>query len=353
VRAIARSAPVAAFALAALLLAGPVPSAAPPVTPIAWNQRVQGLPFLTVGTDDVWINAITTQPDQPKVWHVDPVRAAATPTRIVKQVDDVFPGGSGSLWVSSVDMPSLQPTVSWVDVAGGYRLVEKNVPANCELEDGGHGVVVGGQLWFNCMKYGIYVFATDEREPVRRVPLRSVSVLLASRDGIWAAAGGPLDGTGAAAGGSLRGLSGRARGRTIALPRGFTVAGDYASNVGWAVAGTTIWAIGHEGRDAELVRFDLNRQTATAFPIVAPVGADGYLGGGIAVTSGGIWVGDGAHVRLIRYARNHPKKPVGYLAMPGSGHAKDAFFSVQAGAGALWVEAERPDGFHMFRVATG
>jgi hypothetical protein len=39
------------------------------------------------------------------------------------------------------------------------------------------------------------------------------------------------------------------------------------------------------------------------------------------------------------------------VPLPGSGHAKDAFFMVQSGAGAVWVEAERPSDFTLFRVA--
>ena len=69
----------------------------------------------------------------------------------------------------------------------------------------------------------------------------------------------------------------------IPMPRGFVAEGDYASTIGWAVAGATAWAIGHGPTGVpELVRIDLDRRVATAFPIVAPVGRDGYLGGGIA-----------------------------------------------------------------------
>jgi len=229
----------------------------------------------------------------------------------------------------------------WVDIAHGFRLVEKAVPRTCQTEDGGHSAVYRGRLWLTCHRYGIYVFASGERQPVQRLRQRRVAALLAASNGLWAAGEQ-----------SLRAVAGRSRGTVIPLPHGFAVEGDYASNLGWAVAGATAWAIGlGPGADPELVRIDLNRRVATAFPIVAPVGRDGYLGGGIAVAGNEIWLGDSQHVRLIRYSGAHPDKPLGYITLPRHGRSPLVYFRLQGGAGAAWADAEGPSGTALYRVA--
>jgi hypothetical protein len=310
------------------------------VTRLPWDQTTQGLPVLTVGQHDVWIGSISATLAAPAVWRVDPARATVRATSLTEQVLDIFPG-DGTLWVSA--LPSDDGLLLyWVDFAHGFRLVAKAVPRTCQTGDGGHSAVYRGRLWLTCHRYGIYVFAPGERQPVQRIQQRRVAALLPARNGLWAASEQ-----------SLRAVVGRSRGAVIPLPRGFVAEGDYASTIGWAVAGATAWAIGRGSTGVpELVRIDLDRRVATAFPIVAPVGSDGYLGGGIAVAGDEIWLGDFQHVRLIRYSGAHPDRPLGYIALPGHGRSPLVYFRLQGGAGAAWVDAEGPSGSALYRVAT-
>jgi hypothetical protein len=309
------------------------------VTRLPWDRATQGLPVLTVGQHDVWIGSIILKPAAPTVWRVDPVRATVRPTPLTEQLLDIFPG-DGTLWVSA--QPSHDGLlVYWVDIAHAFRLVEKAVPHTCRTGDGGHSAVYRGKLWLTCSRYGIYVFARGERRPTQRLRQQKLGPLLPASNGLWAASER-----------SLRAVAGKSRGTVIPLPHGFVVAGDYASNLGWSVAGATAWAIGlGPTADPELVRIDLNRRVATAFPIVAPVGRDGYLGGGIAVAGDEIWLGDSQHVRLIRYSGAHPDKPVGYITLPGHGRSPLVYFQLQGGAGAAWADAEGPSGAALYRVA--
>jgi hypothetical protein len=311
------------------------------VTRLPWDQTTQGLPVLTVGQDDVWIGSINATPAAPAVWRVDPVRATVRPTPLTEQVLDIFPG-EGKLWVSALPLDGNGLLLYWVDIAHRFRLVGKAVPRTCQTGDGGHSAVYRGRLWLTCHRYGIYAFAPGERQPVQRIQQRRVAALLPASNGLWAASEQ-----------SVEAVAGRSRGTVIPLPRGFVVEGDYASNVGWAVAGATAWAIGRGPTGVpELVRIDLNRRVATASPIVAPVGRDGYLGGGIAIAGDEIWLGDSQHVRLIRYSGAHPDKPLGYIALPGHGRSPLVFFRVQSGAGAAWADAEGPSGSVLYRVGT-
>jgi hypothetical protein len=309
------------------------------VTRLPWDEATQGLPVLTVGQHDVWVGSIILNPAAPTVWRVNPVRATVRPTPLTKQVLDIFPG-DGTLWVSA--QPSHDGLLLyWVDMGHGFRLVGKAVPRTCRTGDGGHSAVYKGQLWLTCHRYGIYVFAPGKRQPVRRVRQRKLGALLPASNGLWAASER-----------SLSAIAGPSKGTVIPLPHGFVVAGDYASNLGWAVSGATAWAIGlGPTADPELVRIDLKRRAAIAFPIVAPVGRDRYLGGGIAVAKDEIWLGDLQHVRLIRYSGTHPDKPVGFITLPGHGRSRLVYFEVQGGAGAAWADAEGPSGAALYRVA--
>jgi hypothetical protein len=318
--------------------AGPVEGAGI-LTRLPWHVTTQGLPVLTVGQHDVWIASINWPP---AVWRVDPVRATLRATPLTEQVLDLFPG-DGTLWMSGVPLYGNGLLVYWVDIAHGFRLVAKAVPRTCQTGDGGHSAVYQGRLWLTCPRYGIYVFVPGERQPVQRIQRRSVAALLPASNGLWVASDQ-----------SVRAVAGSSRGAVIPMPRGFVVDGDYASTVGWAVAGTTAWAIGSGPTGVpELVRIDLHRRVATAFPIVAPVGRDQYLGGGIAVAGDEIWLGDSQHVRLIRYSGAHPHKPLGYIALPG-GRAPLVYFRLQGGAGAAWVDAQGPSGSStaLYRVRT-
>jgi hypothetical protein len=289
----------------------------------------------------VWIGSIIATPAAPALWHVDPARATVRATPLTEQVLDIFPG-DGTLWASALPLDGNGLLVYWVDIAHGFRLVGKAVPRTCQTGDGGHSAVYRGRLWLTCHRYGIYVFAPGEQQPVQRIQQRSVAALLPAPNGLWAASEQ-----------SLRAVAGRSRGAVMPLPRGFVAEGDYASTIGWAVAGTTAWAIGRGPTGVpELVRIDLNRRVATAFPIVAPVGRDGYLGGGIAVAGDEIWLGDSQHVRLIRYSGAHPHKPLGYIALPGHGRSLLVYFRLQGGAGAAWVDAEGPSGSALYRIGT-
>jgi hypothetical protein len=311
------------------------------VTRLPWDQTTQGLPVLTVGQHDVWIESISAAPAAPAVWRVDPARATVRATPLTEQMLDIFPG-DGTLWVSALPLNGNGLLLYWVDIAHRFRLVAKAVPRTCQIEDGGHSAVYRGRLWLTCHRYGIYVFAPGERQPVKRVQQRRVAALLPASNGLWAASGQ-----------SLRAVAGSSRGAVIPLPRGFVAEGDYASTIGWAAAGATVWAIGRGQTGApELVRIDLNRRVATAFPIVAPVGRDGYLGGGIAVAGNEIWLGDLQHVRVIRYSGARPHKPLGFIALPGHGRSALVYFRLQGGAGAAWADAQGPSGSALYRVGT-
>jgi hypothetical protein len=311
------------------------------VTRLPWDQTTQGLPVLTVGQHDVWIASIIATPDAPALWRVDPAHATVRTTPLTNQVLDIYPG-NGTLWVSALPLDGNGLLVYWVDIGNGFRLVGKTVPRTCQTGEGGHSVVYGGRLWLTCSRFGIYVFAPGERQPVQRIQQRRVAALLPASNGLWAASAQ-----------SVTAVAGRSRGAVIPLPRGFVVAGDYASNVGWAVAGATAWAIGRGATGVpELVRIDLNRRLAAAFPIVAPVGRDGYLGAGIAVAADEIWLGDLQHVRLIRYSGAHPHTPLGYIALPRPGRSPLVYFRLQGGAGAVWADAQGPSGIALYRVGT-
>jgi hypothetical protein len=339
--------PPVAFLAAFTLMCTPVALAQPffpvnavgagAVTRLPWDVTTQGLPVLTVGRHDVWIGSINWPP---AVWRVDPARATLHATPLTEQVLDLFPG-DGTLWVSALPLGD-GLLVYWVDIAHGFRLVAKAVPRTCQTGDGGHSAVYKGRLWLTCPRYGIYVFVPGVRQPVRRIQQRSVAALLPASNGLWAASDQ-----------SVRAVAGSSRGAVILMPRGFVVDGDYASTVGWAVAGTTAWAIGSGATGVpELVRIDLHRRVATAFPIVAPVGRDQYLGGGIAVAGDEVWLGDLQHVRLIRYSGAHPHKPLGYIALPGHGRAPLVYFRLQGGAGAAWVDTQGPSDSALYRVST-
>jgi len=333
---------VAVVAAAALLVASPVESKTR-VSQIPWDLHSQGLPYLVPGDHDVWIEAINPKPDAVTVWRVDLPRLAAKPSGVKGLMGDVFPD-QGAFWLSTIDRKAPYGLrLFWVDVSNGYRMSEKTVPSGCRVGDGGHSVVYASRLWFTCSGASIYVYSHAERLPTERLHLAGVEALLPASTGLWAATKQ-----------SLRAVAGDSKAAVISLPRGFVVAGDYASNVGWALAGGTIWAVGHDATNkAALVRLDTRARSVAVFPIVAPVRSDGYLGGGIVVAGDEIWLGDSAHVRLIRYSANKPGAPLGYIPIPGSGHANDAYFRVQAGAGAAWVEAQRPDGIELFRVTIG
>jgi hypothetical protein len=325
-----------------LFLASTV-GAAGTVTRLPWDETTQGLPVMTVGQHDVWIASIVATPAAPAVWRVDPARATVRATPLTEQVLDIFPG-DGTLWVSALPLDGNGLLLYWVDIAHGFRLFAKAVPRACQIEDGGHSAVYRGHLWLTCHRYGIYVFAPGERQPVQRIQQRSVAALLPASHELWAASEQ-----------SLRAVAGRSKGATIPLPRGFVAEGDYASTIGWAVAGATAWAVGRGPTGVpELVRIDLDRRVATAFSIVAPVGRDGYLGGGIAVAGNEIWLGDSQHMRLIRYSGAHPHKPLGYINLPGHRRAPPVYFRLQGGAGAAWVDAQGPSGTGttLYRVGT-
>ena len=330
---------------AAALLAATATASSPSVTPIRWNAAKQGGPSLVVGQHSVWVEVIPSSAGSgaPSVWRVDPADATVHPTPITAAIGGLFPG-IGTLWVARLTPgEGNRLIVDWVDVRHGFRLVPKVVPKSCGIGDGGHSVVYGGRLWLTCAKFGVYVYAPDRAKPIRRMPGRAPAALLMAARGVWVATGS-----------KVRAISGPDKGANIAFPHHFHVAGDYASNVGWAVAGSTIWAIGRSARGnrghPELVRIDLKRRTSRAYRIVVP-GA-GFLGGGIAIAGNEIWFGDEPHARLIRYSQSHPDKPLGYVALPGHGIVKDGYLRLQGGAGAVWVEVERPDALHLLRVAT-
>jgi hypothetical protein len=327
-------------ALARPVFVASVSGAAGVVTRLPWDRTTQGLPVLTVGQHDVWIGSIGATPAAPGVWRVDPARATLRATPLTEQVLDLFPG-DGTLWVSALPLNGNGLLLYWVDIAHRFRLVGKAVPRTCQTGDGGHSAVYRGRLWLSCHRYGIYVFAPGERQPVQRIQQRRVAALLPASNGLWAASGQ-----------SVRAVAGKSKGAVIPLPRGFVAEGDYASTIGWAVAGTTAWAIGrgHTGV-SELVRIELHRRVATAFPIVASVGRGGYLGGGIAIAGDEVWLGDSQHVRLIRYSGANPNKPLGYIALPGHWRSPLVYFRLQGGAGAAWADAEGPGGTALYRVA--
>jgi len=190
------------------------------VTRLPWDDTTQGLPVMAVGQHDVWIGSINATPAAPAVWRVDPARATVRATPLTEQVLDIFPG-DGTLWVSALPLDGNGLLLYWVDIAHGFRLVAKAVPRTCQIEDGGHSAVYGGRLWLTCHRYGIYVFAPGERQPVQRIQQRSVAALLPASHGLWAASEQ-----------SLRAVAGRSRGATIPLPRGFVAATTRAPSAG-------------------------------------------------------------------------------------------------------------------------
>jgi hypothetical protein len=325
--------------VAAALLAAGAAAPSPSVKPIRWNASRQGPPFLVVGPHSVWVEALTASPGATTVWRVDPAQATTQPTPVTARILDLFPG-AGTLWVSSIPLDRDRLLLDWIAIAHGFRLVPKAVPRTCDESDGGHSVAWGGRLWLTCRRFGVYVFAPHRRRPVDRVRMAHVQALLPAADGVWAATRS-----------SVTAIGGASKGARIRLPRGFVVAGDYASNVSWAVSGSTVWAIGRgPGKHPELIRLNLKRGAGVAYPITVPDA--GFLGGGIAIAGDEIWFGDEPRARLIRYRRKHPGKPLGYIELPGHGAPKDGFFRVDGGAGAAWVDVQRRDGFHLFRVAT-
>lgn len=324
--------------IAAGLLAMVATASSPSVTPIRWDASKQGPPILVVGHHSVWIDSLTASGGAPTVWRVDPRRATVRPTTVTASVEDLFPG-AGTLWASRTPLDGNRLLLDWIDVKHGFRLVPKAVPPTCKESDGGHSVVYGGRLWLTCSAFGIYVFVPHRKRPVDLVPKSDVEAMLPAADGIWAATKS-----------GVTAIGGRSKGARIRFPRGFLVAGDYASNVGWAVTGSTVWAIGRGPREhPELIRLKLRQHAAVAYRITVP--GDGSLKGGIAVAGGEIWFGDEAHSRLIRYSQKQPGKPLGYIDLPGHGTPKDAFFRVDGEAGAAWVTVQRSDGLHLFRVS--
>jgi hypothetical protein len=312
------------------------------VTPIPWNSAKRGIPVLMVGRAGVWIEALTVTPGATTVWRVRSATARVQPTPIKANAQsgpqDLFPG-PGTLWMSILPFESDGLRLDWVDIAHGFRLVPKAVPSACKQSDGGHSVVYGGRLWFTCSGFGVYVFTPTGSQPVQRIRLHGVNALLATSRGVWAAQRA-----------SIRAIAGPEKGAVVALPRGFVVAGDYASNAGWAVAGSAVWAIGlGRGGRTDLVRIDLRRRKSTAYPIVVPHG-NSTLVGGIAAAGREIWFGDEGQPRLIRYSQAHPSRPFGYIALPGHGYPKHGLM-LTGGAGAAWVSIEHPGGIRLFRVS--
>ena len=305
------------------------------VTPLKWDQASQGLPALTVSGRDVWINAIAINPTH-SVYRVDPDRLTVAPTPLDKPFQDLF-AGQGALWASALAATKLP--LYRIDVAHGFRLEEKAVPDACEFSDGGHSAVWDGRLWLTCSRFGIYAFTAVARKPVQAVPFKGVEALLPASNGLWAATNR-----------SLRGIAGASKGAVIALPSGFAVRGDYASNVGWAVAGTTAWAVGYGLRGPELVRIDLRRRSATAFPIVVPgLSSEELLGFGVAVAGRQVLVADSQRLRLIRYNASRPRRPVGFIQLPGA-RSEDTGVTLVGGAGAAWATVDDPTGIHIYRV---
>jgi hypothetical protein len=327
---------VSTVAFVALVATGRVGIAAGgSVTPLKWDQASQGLPGLVASGRDVWINAIAVKAPH-SVYRVDPGRATVYPTPLSEQFLDLFVG-KGALWGSAQAITKLR--LYWVDVAHGFRLEEKAVPDACEFSDGGHSAVWDGRLWLTCSRFGIYAFTAAARKPVQAVPFKGVEALLPASNGLWAATKR-----------GLRGIAGASKGAVIALPSGFAVRGDYASNVGWAVAGTTAWAVGYARGGPELVHIDLRRRTATAFPIVVPgLSSDELLGFGVAIAGRQVLVADSQRFRLIRYNASRPRKPVGFIQLPGT-RSEDTGVTLVGGTGAAWATLDDPTGIHIYRV---
>jgi hypothetical protein len=305
------------------------------VTPLKWDIASQGLPSLVVSGRDAWINAIAVKATH-SVYRVDPDRVTVSPTPLSDQYLDLFVG-KGALWASAIS--SFKLRLYWVDIAHGFRLEEKAVPDTCDFSEGGHSALWGGRLWLTCSRFGIYAFTAVERKPVQAVPFGGLEALLPASNGLWAANKR-----------NLRAVAGASRGAVIALPSGFVVRGDYASNVGWAVSGTTAWAVGSGPRGPELVRFDLRRRVASAFPIVVPGLSSGErLGFGVAVAGREVVVSDSQRLRLIRYSASRPRKPTGFIKLPGR-LSEDTGVTLVGGAGAAWVTVQDPTGIFLYRV---
>jgi hypothetical protein len=307
------------------------------LTPLQWDQASQGLPVLTVAGREVWIDSIAVNPAH-SVYRVDPDRVTVSPTPLDEQFQDLFPG-EGALWASALATAQLRLRLYWIDIAHGFHLEEKEVPANCEFSDGGHSAVWGGRLWLTCSRYGVYTFTPRSRKSVQALQLRSVRALLPASNGLWAARKN-----------TLRGIAGISTGVVLSLPRGFVVDGDYASNVGWAVTGTTVWAVGYGLHGPELVRLDLRHRKVSTFPVVVPgLSAAQFLGQGVAIARHEILVADSQHLRIVRYSARRPGRPIGSIPLPGQ-WSKDADVILTGGAGVAWVTVHDPTNTRLYRI---
>jgi hypothetical protein len=330
--------PLLAVAFAALgtLAVSAALAGADSLKPLPWDQASQGLPVVTVGGKDVWIHSVAFKSVRSSVYRVDPRRATLSPTPLKQQFLDLF-SGDGALWASgfSITEPTRQ-RLYWIDIAHGFHLEEKVMPVPCEFGDGGHSVVWQGRLWLTCSRFGVYAFTQSSSRPVQALPIPDVQALLATSNGLWAATTV-----------KVQRIAGAGKGAFVLLP--ISVDGDYASNVGWAVDETTVWALGRGPHGPQLARLDLRNRKATAFGISVPGLSSAQPCCGIAIAGPEVLLADSQHLRIVRYAARHPWKPIGFITLPGQ-RSEKSDVTITGVAGVAWITVHDPKGFHLYRL---
>jgi hypothetical protein len=332
------SAVVSAVAVGALAVSTAL-AAGGSLAPLRWDQASKGLPVLTAEGRDVWVHSIAFNSVHSSVYRVDSRRGTVSPTPLKQQFLDLFPG-EGALWASALSIT--EPTrllLYWIDIAHGFHLQEKAVPATCEFGDGGHSAVWGGRLWLTCSRFGVYAFTPSSRRSVQALQIQDVQALLATSNGLWAATGA-----------KVQRIAGAGKGAFVWLPNDFYLDGHYASNAGWAVAGSTVWAVGHGPvNSTQLVRLDLRNRKVTAFGIAVPGLSSTKPCCGVAIAGREVLLADSQHLRIVRYDASHPWKPIGFITLPGQRSDKSDV-TLTAGAGVAWITVHDPKGFHLYRL---
>jgi hypothetical protein len=294
-----------------------------------------GLPDFVVNENEVWISSIggevsfeLTAPDfVSNVFRVDPRTLTVRRLPIGRTLGDLFVG-DGQLWATDYPLDGDRLQVFRVE-RDGRGLDEKDVPSACKTGEGGWSVVYEGMLWLDC-GHRVVVFGPEERGPLKTIPARGYSGLLAADNGLWLAAKDALEA-----------IAGPSTGTRIDLPRGFQPAGDYASQDAWDVEGDEAWAHGDlgpgDGYTYVLVKVDLDRGSVSSTQIPDP----DLLYADLAIAGSEVWLAE-SEDSILRFSRADRPSELGRLRLPVPAPNRDqklGGISVHSGAGYVWVGA--------------
>jgi hypothetical protein len=315
--------PVLAAAVAVLVVTGSAAGATrPEMVRVAWDGKTHGGVQFVPDGNVVWLLSGTLLGSN--VWRIDANEPA--PKRVPLPTMRDIVAGHGQLW--AVKQRGLErPHLYYVDVRGGYRLSEKQLPTGCGRIGHGH-VVFGGRLWFFCNFDQVVVFDPRQAAPIKRITV--AGDLIEGAGALWR-----LDFRFV-----LRCVAGPCKGR--AFPVGTTGAWDTTGEVGWIFRKSASPRSGL----LTLVQFR-QRAVYDGFSIQLPRGFSSVPD--LRVVGDEIWVQNTPKFQIARYRINDPEAPPRFLALPGVSKSAESSSAPAVAAGRVWVSVREVNSFKVFR----